>query len=166
VDAILSGSEIQIGAVELDDAESDTRAAIRQDASAFPAAATDFGGILIAGRDDTGNVLRHVRVDPSGRILAVVTPAPGGTVAVSGNLAVPAGPATPVPAGPVGTTRANFQNVGAPGDILCVRELGGVATTGRFLLRYGSTEYTRYGGPFEVEVIAGGPGSLNYDYEV
>jgi len=62
------GGDIQIGAVELKNASSATRNLIEDDAVAFPGPAADKGGLLIAGRDDTGPTLRHIRVDASGRL--------------------------------------------------------------------------------------------------
>jgi hypothetical protein len=163
----LAGSEIQIGAVELDDAESSTRAAIRQDAAAFPALATDFGGLLIAGRDDGGaGQTRHVRVDASGRILTSPTTAPG-TQIQSVTVPVPGG-VVPAGAPPANTLAITVQNVsvGVVGSVIAVREVGGVAGAGEFLPLYGTFTFEKAVQALELELIAGGPATANLIYEI
>ncbi len=83
VDSTLTAGEIQIGAVELDDGEGSTRAMIRPDTATIPATPND-AALSIAGRDDAGPTVRHIRVDSSGRLIVV---GPGGAAAISTVLA-------------------------------------------------------------------------------
>jgi hypothetical protein len=73
--AVETSAEIQIGAVELDDGATDTRASIKGDGAAMSPAPND-GGLLISGRDDTGPVQRHIRVNSSGALVTEENPAP------------------------------------------------------------------------------------------
>lgn len=61
---IVSG-DIQIGAVELKDSATTDRAMIRSDGDAIPADPDD-GALMIAGREDGGPSLKHIRVDAGG----------------------------------------------------------------------------------------------------
>lgn len=82
VDSSLSWSgEIQIGAVELDDAATETRASIKPDAAVISASGQD-GGIMIAGRDPVSGIQRHVRVDASGNLVTATAAGAAGTTQI------------------------------------------------------------------------------------
>lgn len=152
VDALLSVSEIQIGAVEIDDGAGSERLSVKDNGAAI-SPAPNAGGALIAGRD--GAVQRHIAVDGTGRLITAPGAAtPGTTITTVADTLIPAGPPVPLPVPPAGTTEMTIQNTVA-GTTIRVRELGGPAGSGILLFYSQSRTFTESIAALEAEHIAG-----------
>ncbi len=113
------------------DSSTFTRGTIPQDAAAFPAVANDFGGVLIAGRDRTNSLLRHISVDDQGRLITAASGLAGTAIATKVDLAIAAVTETAILLGgdiPAGTKRVTIVNIGADtARIKATAEGGGIA---------------------------------------
>lgn len=66
---VLTVSEIQIGAVELDDGDGGTRASIKDDGVAI-STSPNGGGLMMSGRNGTDQ--KHIRTNPAGEIIVEI----------------------------------------------------------------------------------------------
>jgi hypothetical protein len=165
VDAAITVSEIQIGAVELDDAEGSTRAMIREDGALLPALPGDSGALSIQGLDGAAGRTRHIAVNGLGQLVTAPGPITSGTTIVTGALTpVPAGPAVPLPVPPPGTLSMTVQNFAA-GSVVVVREAGGPPGAGIFLPNFGSSPYGDSIAPLEAEHISGPAGLVTIQFQ-
>jgi hypothetical protein len=110
----------------------------------------------------------HVTNGPEDPIPVTPLPGPGGAIPVKGSpgttitsspvTAVGALATVPLPVAPAGTRRMRVQNVGSPGSVLRVREVGGPAGAGFLCVFTGPVEYGGADGALaalEVEETAG-----------
>lgn len=164
VDASITASEIQIGAVELDDGEFSTRAMVKGDGAPVSAAPND-GGLLIAGFDDVTPAIRHIRVNASGQLIAATTFSVGATITSPAHTAVGALATVALPVPAAGTTQLTVQNVGPAGSEILVRELGGLAGSGFLLPRFSVRTFDRAVASLEAEEITGNPTTVGTQEE-
>lgn len=120
----------------------------------------------------------HVTNTSDSPIPVTPLPGPGGAIPVKGSpgatmssspvTAVGAFATVPLPVAPAGTRRMRVQNVGSPGSVLRVREVGGPAGAGFLLVFTGPVEYGGLDGALtalEVEETAGVATSAMIQFE-
>ena len=125
------------------------------------------GGSVLVGAEDPAGLQQSLQVNLEGALLTADDP--GTVITSSPDVAVGIGVTVPLTAPPAGTRRMTVNVTDGDGlTLIRVRELGGVAGSGRQLVLRGSTMFGEAGGaiaPLEVEHEAGAAAAVSISFE-